>query len=43
MTNLKKTMEDLKKQGLWFVCADMDGDGDVRPESERPDRSGHRQ
>lgn len=23
--NLKKTVEDLKKQGLWFVCADMDG------------------
>ena len=26
MTNLKKTMEDLKEKGLWFVCADMDGD-----------------
>ncbi|MDE7321650.1 MAG: 23S rRNA (guanosine(2251)-2'-O)-methyltransferase RlmB [Lachnospiraceae bacterium] len=25
VTNLGKTMEDLKKQGLWFVCADMDG------------------
>lgn len=25
VTNLSKTMEDLKKQGLWFVCADMDG------------------
>lgn len=25
VTNLAKTMEDLKKQGLWFVCADMDG------------------
>ena len=25
VTNLKKTVEDLKKQGLWFVCADMDG------------------
>ena len=24
--NLVKTMEDLKKKGLWFVCADMDGD-----------------
>lgn len=23
--NLTKTMEDLKKQGLWFVCGDMDG------------------
>lgn len=26
VTNLAKTMEDLKKQGMWFVCADMDGD-----------------
>lgn len=26
VTNLVKTMEDLKKQGMWFVCADMDGD-----------------
>ena len=25
VTNLKKTMEDLKEKGLWFVCADMDG------------------
>lgn len=25
VTNLKKTMEDLKQQGLWFVCADMSG------------------
>ena len=24
VTNLAKTMEDLKKQGLWFVCGDMD-------------------
>ena len=26
VTNLVQTMEDLKKEGLWFVCADMDGD-----------------
>lgn len=26
VTNLKKTMEDLKKEGLWFVCADMGGE-----------------
>lgn len=26
VTNLVKTMEVLKKQGLWFVCADMDGE-----------------
>ncbi|MDE7478657.1 MAG: 23S rRNA (guanosine(2251)-2'-O)-methyltransferase RlmB [Lachnospiraceae bacterium] len=25
VTNLGKTMEQLKKEGLWFVCADMDG------------------
>ena len=25
VTNLSKTMEELKKEGLWFVCADMDG------------------
>ena len=26
VTNLAKTMEDLKKCGLWFVCADMGGE-----------------
>ena len=26
VTNLVKTMEELKKQGLWFVCADMEGE-----------------
>lgn len=25
VTNLAKTIENLKKEGLWFVCADMDG------------------
>ena len=25
VTNLAQTMEALKKEGLWFVCADMDG------------------
>lgn len=25
VTNLARTMEDLKKEGLWFVCADMSG------------------
>lgn len=25
VTNLVKTIEDLKKEGLWFVCADMGG------------------
>ncbi|WP_312426736.1 23S rRNA (guanosine(2251)-2'-O)-methyltransferase RlmB [Lacrimispora sp.] len=26
VTNLTATMEDLKKKGMWFVCADMDGE-----------------
>ena len=26
VTNLVKTMEELKEEGLWFVCADMDGE-----------------
>ena len=26
VTNLSKTIEDLKKQGMWFVCADMGGE-----------------
>ncbi len=26
VTNLVKTMEELKKEGLWFVCADMGGE-----------------
>ena len=26
VTNLSKTMNELKKQGMWFVCADMDGE-----------------
>ena len=25
VTNMARTIEDLKKRGLWFVCADMDG------------------
>ena len=25
VTNLAKTMKELKKQGMWFVCADMGG------------------
>ena len=25
VTNLQRTMEELKKQGIWFVCADMGG------------------
>lgn len=26
VTNLVATIENLKKQGIWFVCADMDGE-----------------
>lgn len=26
VTNLAKTIEELKKEGLWFVCADMGGE-----------------
>ena len=26
VTNIVKTMEELKKEGLWFVCGDMDGE-----------------
>ena len=26
VTNLARTIEDLKKKGMWFVCADMDGE-----------------
>ena len=25
VTNIGKTIEELKKEGMWFVCADMDG------------------
>ncbi len=25
VTNIAKTIDELKKEGLWFVCADMDG------------------
>lgn len=25
VTNISKTIEDLKKEGIWFACADMDG------------------
>ena len=25
VTNIANTIEELKKEGLWFVCADMDG------------------
>lgn len=30
VTNLARTMEELKSRGLWFVCADMDGESMYR-------------
>ena len=36
VTNLVKTMEDLKKKGLWFVCADMDGDDYTKTDFDTP-------
>ena len=30
VTNLVKTMEELKERGLWFVCADMGGESMYR-------------
>lgn len=30
VTNLGQTIEELKNQGLWFVCADMDGESMYR-------------
>ena len=26
VTNLNRTIRELKEKGLWFVCADMDGE-----------------
>ena len=26
VTNIAQTIKELKDEGLWFVCADMDGD-----------------
>ena len=26
VTNIAATIDELKKEGLWFVCADMDGE-----------------
>lgn len=30
VTNLARTIEELKEQGIWFVCADMDGEAPCR-------------
>ena len=36
VTNLAKTIEELKKEGLWFVCADMDGTSMYRLDLKGP-------
>ena len=30
VTNMAKTMDELKERGIWFVCADMDGESMYR-------------
>ena len=42
VTNLAATIEELKKEGLWFVCADMGGELHVPSESEGSHWSGDR-
>ena len=36
VTNLTNTMEDLKKKGMWFVCADMGGETMYRLDLKGP-------
>lgn len=36
VTNLVRTIEDLKKQGIWFVCADMGGESMYRLDLKGP-------
>lgn len=36
VTNLSSTIEDLKKEGLWFVCADMGGETMYRLDLKGP-------
>lgn len=36
VTNLGQTIEELKKQGMWFVCADMDGETMYRLDLKGP-------
>ena len=42
VTNLKQTMEQLKKEGMWFVCADMDGTPYYQMDLKGTDGSGNR-
>ena len=43
VTNLSQTIEELKKEGLWFVCADMDGEIMYRQNLTGTDRTGDRE
>lgn len=36
VTNLAKTIEELKKEGMWFVCGDMDGESMYRMDLTGP-------
>ena len=36
VANIAQTIEDLKKQGIWFICADMDGEVLYRAELTGP-------
>lgn len=36
VTNLSRTIEALKEKGLWFVCADMDGESMYRIDMKGP-------
>lgn len=36
VTNLAKTIEELKKKGMWFVCGDMDGESMYRMDLTGP-------
>ena len=36
VTNLSATIQELKKEGLWFVCADMDGEPMYRLDLKGP-------
>ena len=36
VTNIAQTIEDLKKEGIWFACADMEGDSMYRTNLKGP-------
>ena len=36
VTNIVRTIEELKEKGIWFVCADMGGDTMYDLEFDRP-------